>query len=322
MNFVLAIIVFAVLNSAYGIIGLIGIGPAPVMHVVSVERGSRAEALGVAPGTRWVGLNDEPLSTWEALSGALKKAPVPIVSLETPAGDTLSLTLEPELADLHTFGVEWEAGTVVGNLVPLEPASIAGLQVGDRVVSVAGTPVTTWTELSMLIRRRPGEGVVLEIERDDVRRTFTVVPSVQVEQDGLGDGARLSFGAAVVTSVLQTWDVTVKIVRFIEGLVTRAISPKYLAGPVGIFQLAGDAVHRGLAPYLYLIAMLSANLGLINLLPLAVLDGGHLVFFAFEGIARRRPSPKQQGIIQQVGMIVLISLMLMVTFIDLQRILL
>jgi len=92
-----------------------------------------------------------------------------------------------------------------------------------------------------------------------------------------------------------------------------------MAGPVGIFQMSGIAAQQGIATYLAFLAVLSANLAVVNLLPLAVLDGGHLVFFAFEAATGKRPSAKQQGFMQQVGIVMLLLMLVMVTVNDLSR---
>ena len=319
MNFILAVVIFAYLNHQYGVIGRIGIGPALDMRVASVAPGSRADSLGVLPGSLWVGVNEHPITTWEALGEVLQEDEHVVLMLARPTGDTLRIPLEPKLANLYEFGATWETGPVVGSLIPLEPAGEAGLRVGDRILSVNGEPVSTWTEMSRLIRRYPGQEVMLTIERSGARRVVGLTPAVEIASEGTEGGVRLSIGPAITTAVVQTWVVTVKIVRFFERLVTRAISPKYLAGPIGIFQMAGVAAEKGIATYFLLIANLSADLGFINLLPLALLDGGHLVFFGFEALTRKRPSPRQQGIIQQVSMVLLLALMIFVTLNDLNR---
>ncbi len=321
MNFVLAVLVLAVLNNQYGVIGQIGIAPGPAMSVVSVEPGSVAEQFGVMPGAQWVGINGSPVSDWASIDEAIGDGSPVTMALETPSGDTLNIEMEPELANMESIGIEWQVAPSVAGVIPLEPADVAGMAIGDLVISVAGENVASWSEMSKAIRRRPGLETAIVVRRDGATKSLLLTPVVQVERNGLGDGVRLSPLYALGVGAGQTWDITVKLVKYIKGLVTRAISPEYLAGPIGIFTLTGNAVHKGLAPYVYLIAVLSANLAFINLLPLAVLDGGHLGFFAFEAVTRRRPSARQQGIIQQVGMVILLAMMLAVTIVDLKRML-
>jgi len=319
MNFLLAVVLFAFLDARYGVIGRIGIGPAPDMRVATVKPDSRADRLGIVPGTAWVGIDNHPITTWDEIAQIVERDSTPTLALATPKGDTVRVTLHGGLRELDTFGVQWESSPTVGSVIPLEPANEAGLRVGDRVLAVDGTPVATWTDMSRLIRRSPGKPLLLDVRRDDIVHVIEVTPSVEIATEEVEGGVRLPILAAVGTGFAQTWTVTVKVVRFIERLATRAISPKYLAGPIGIFKMTEAAAAQGPATYLVLIALLSAQLGFINLLPLAVLDGGQLVMLAFEGISGRRPTVRQQEVIQRVGMALLLGLMVMVTIIDLGR---
>lgn len=319
MNFVLAVVMFSWLNMSHGIVGLIGIGPSPRMHAEAVQVGSRADSLGVLPGAQWVSVNGHTLTTWESLGTVLEGVQHVTIELENPSGQIVTISLRKDMSDLHDFGATWETEAVVGTLIPLEPASEAGLRVGDRVLSVNGQPVETWTDMSALVRRNPKRPVTLEVEREGRRSFIEITPSAEIATDHAQDGVRLPFLSAVAMGTEQTWIVTVKILRFLERVISGVLSPKYLAGPVGIFQMTEAAAQRGLGTYLVLVATLSANLGFINLLPLLVLDGGHLVLLGFEALSGKRPSPRQQGIMQHVGIVFLISLMIMVTIIDLGR---
>jgi len=319
MNFILAVVMFTWLNMHYGIVGRIGIGPAPEMRVKTVEAGSRADSLGVKPGAKWVSVNGQLLTTWEALAKELKDAEQVTIELASPSGRTLTVAVKHDLSDLYEFGVTWETDAVVGTLIPLEPAGEAGVRLGDRILSVDGEAVDSWTAMSALVRRSPDRPVTLEVEREGRRRFIEVTPSMEIAAEQPEDGVRLPPFSALQTGIRQTWIVTVKIVRFIERVISGVLSPKYLAGPVGILHMTEVAAQRGLATYLVLVATLSANLGFINLLPLLVLDGGHLAILGFEGLTGKRPSARQQGIMQHVGIVFLVGLMIMVTIIDLER---
>ncbi len=289
------------------------------MRVKTVEAGSRADSLGVQPGAKWVSVNGQLLTTWEALGEELKDAQQVTIELASPSGRTLTVAVKHDLSDLYEFGVTWETDAVVGTLIPLEPAGEAGVRLGDRILSVDGEAVDSWTAMSALVRRSPDRPVTLEVEREGRRRFVEVTPSMEIAAEGPEDGLRLPPFSALQTGIRQTWIVTVKIVRFIERVISGVLSPKYLAGPVGILHMTEVAAQKGLATYLVLVATLSANLGFINLLPLLVLDGGHLAILGFEGLTGKRPSARQQGIMQHVGIVFLVGLMIMVTIIDLER---
>lgn len=319
MNIALAIVLFAGLNATYGVIGRIGIGPSPAMYATRIESQSLADSLGLVAGTVPVSIAGIPFVSWDAFESIVEKEGELPVVFALPTHDTLSVQLENGFATLYSMGVTWEPHAEIGALVPLEPAAKAALRVGDRVVSVNGEYVANWTEMSALIRQNPGRELRLAVEREGSQLTCFVTPSVEIATFGVEDGIRLGLVSAVGTAFSQTWNVSKKIIIFIKQLITRAISPKYLAGPVGIFQMTGMAAKHGLATYFAFLALLSANLAVVNLLPLAVLDGGHLVFFAYEGITGKRPSAKQQGVMQQIGVVILFSLLIMVTIIDLGR---
>jgi len=324
MNFVLAVVIFTGLNMVAGVIGRIGIAPGPDLTVSKVVADSRADSLGIMAGMRWVSINGVVPSSWEAVDTALKVSGSPILGLAAPGlaeSDTLMVTMSTGITDLHTFGVTWETGPVVGALIPLQPASEAGMKEGDRVVEIDRVPVESWSAMSREIRKHPGETISISILRDSEERYIEITPSVEMAVRGGTGGRKLSLFPAIGTAFGQVWYTVTKIVEFLERLVTGAISAKYVAGPIGIFQMTGAAARQGAGSYLWFIAFLSTQLGFINLLPLAVLDGGHLVFFAFEGLTGRKPSPKQQGVIQQVGFFLLMALMVMVTIVDLERLL-
>ena len=324
MNFVLAVAVFAGLNMTNGVTGRIGIAPQGIgdgayMRVGAVEPSSAADSAGIAAGATWMSVNGVAATSWGAVDSAIVPGGSVVIGLVSADGTSQTLTLPGGLTDLHQAGITWQIDPVVGFVIPLEPADEAGLAQGDRILAVAGTPVTTWEEMSAEIRTRPGERIALRYSRGGAETTVAVTPGVEFAVDGGHEGEKLPFFTAVVVSVEQLWTVVGKMVRFLEQLVTGAISPKFVAGPIGIFQMSGAAAERGLASFVYFVAFLSAQLGFINLLPLAVLDGGHLVFFAYEAITRRRPSPKQQGAIQQIGMVILLGFMVFVTVMDIQR---
>ena len=326
MNFVLAAMVFAVLNMTNGVIGRIGIAPQVIgqgstMWAGSIEPGTFADSMNVAPGDRWAAINGSELSSWSVVDSIASNDSLITVTLVSVTGETRNITLRNGISDLYQIGIKWDIDPVVGFAIPLEPAAGIELSAGARVLSVDGIPVNTWEEMSELIRVRPGVSIPIQFQDETGEHSRHLTPSTEFAVDTPYDGLQLPLFSAITTSIGQTWDVVFKMVRFLESLVTGAISPKFVAGPIGIFQMTGAAAERGFASYIYFIAFLSAQLGFINLLPLAVLDGGHLVFFAFEAIAGRRPSARQQGMIQQVGMMLLLGLMVFVTFMDVQRLL-
>lgn len=256
-------------------------------------------------------------------------AGLPPVNLEEPR--TLALTL-PEARDERVRAyqaVEFWLDPVVGTVTPGSPAARSGLQGGDRVVAVDGIPVDRWFPFTRLVRERPGAAVTLEVLRDGERRTLELVPETITETDPLtGETvtigrigvlpvpaptawARLSPGEAIVYGAQQTWGLTVFIVDFLGQLVTGRASPRNLGSIVTIGEASGQAAAEGLPIFLSFMALLSINLAILNLLPIPILDGGHLVFLALEAIRGRPVSVEQRMRWSQVGFFVLIGIMVL-----------
>jgi regulator of sigma E protease len=227
----------------------------------------------------------------------------------------------------------------VGDLTPGMPAAAAGIAVGDRVVEVEGRPVEDYVKFVDLIRGRPGEPTRLAVMRDGKRLEFTLVPKPEVE-DGrtvgkIGLGAALGDGggfpaemktverygplAAIGPSVRETWDKSALTVRFLWRMVTGDVSTKNISGPINIAQYAGITATEGFSYYLGFLALVSISLGVLNLLPVPVLDGGQIAFQFLE-MAKGAPlSMRAQLLGQKVGIALLVLLMGFAFYNDLSR---
>jgi regulator of sigma E protease len=180
------------------------------------------------------------------------------------------------------------------------PAARAGLKAGDRIVAIRGEPIEHWQQLAEHIRGAGGESLRLRVERENVIRTFRVTPQVQSTENIFGEEVRVarigieaakdvayrdlgplqSMGAAA----LQTWRVVKLTFLGLVKIIERAVPLKSLGGPILIAQLVGEQAQQGLVDVLGLAALISVNLGILNLLPVPVLDGGHLLFFGLETV--------------------------------------
>lgn len=204
------------------------------------------------------------------------------------------------------------------------PAARGNLQSGDKVLSVNGHAVKTWTDLPKEIRPNPGKTLELEIERKGVRQRLKVVPEKTREGHGqigiaqarepmpLWTAAR---GSIVYPAQFAAYTV-VDLARIVTG--KKKISMSDLAGPVGIVGETGKAAKRGAGSFLLLLGTLSTFLGVFNLLPFPGLDGGRLVFFAYEAIARRKPNAKIEAQIHAMGLAMLLLLIAVVTVFDIR----
>jgi regulator of sigma E protease len=226
---------------------------------------------------------------------------------------------------------------VVGEVQDGMPAQEAGIRPGDRVLSIGGEPVTRWEELAALIKGSSGGSLEIEILRDPTTHLVKVVPRPVSSQNLFGEriekyvigitasGAvsvqRLNLFQAASRGVLETWQIGKLTVLAIGKIVAGTLSAKTLGGPIMIAQLAGQQAEAGIINLIFFIALLSVNLGIINLLPIPVLDGGHLLFFLIEAVSRRPINLKMREVAQQVGIFLLVLLMIFVFYNDIARIL-
>ena len=225
----------------------------------------------------------------------------------------------------------------VGEVQEGMPAHEAGICPGDRVVSIDGNPVTRWEEMADLIKQSSGRPLSIEVLRDDRTVLVKVTPKQLSSQNLFGEqiekyvigitasGAvtvqKLNIFQSAAYGVSQAWQVAELTVLAIGKIIAGTLSAKNLGGPIMIAQLAGQQAEAGIINFIFFIALLSVNLGIINLLPIPVLDGGHLLFFLIEAVTRRPLNHKMREVAQQVGIFVLILLMIFVFYNDIARIL-
>lgn len=221
---------------------------------------------------------------------------------------------------------------VVGEIVPHSAAADAGIRPGDRIVSIAGRPTPTFNDVANVVLLRPDETVAVEIEREGAVRELRVklhsdmltVPTGGKMRAGvLGVRSTTTIGdpvpiyRALPMAVDQTARLTRSIVDGIVQLARGQVSPKQLGGPITIARVAGQGAELGLFPFIGLLAFLSINLGFINLLPVPLLDGGHLFFYTVEAVQRRPVSAKALDWAFRGGLAVILTLMVFVTINDL-----
>jgi regulator of sigma E protease len=206
-------------------------------------------------------------------------------------------------------------------------AEKAGLKTGDVVVSVNGQPITFSYQLKEAIAKHPDEQITLKLLRDGQPLTIAATPAKNGKEGLLGIGIgdetikiKPGVAEAIKISVEKNVEYAGLIFQTLWGLATRETSPKQLMGPVAIAQLSGESAQMGLIAMLTLMASLSLNLGLLNLMPIPVLDGGHIFIMALEGIARRDFSVRVKEKMLLAGFVVILMLMVTVIYNDLTRI--
>ena len=299
--------------------------------VGAVAAGSPAERGGVRPGDRIVRVAGRTVSTWEQLSmaiGTKARREVPIEVARNDQAITLSVTPDAQTKyEIGDIGVFPDVHPSIGQVIAGEAAEKGGLKAGDMVVSFNGQTINYGAQLTDAISKHPNETVVFGVQRGDVHQDVRVRPILQGKKGRVGISildefktVQLGPVAAARMSLQRNYEFGGLIFQTLVGLLTRETSPRQLMGPVAIAQLSGESAALGWIALFSLMASISLNLGILNLLPIPVLDGGHIFIMALEGLARRDFSTKVKEAMLMAGFAVLMMLMVTVIYNDLTRI--
>lgn len=241
------------------------------------------------------------------------------------AGSTMNFLLAVVLFILTYMVLGLPADyNIIGGVEPGKPAAVAGLQSGDRVLAINNIQVDSWTKMVELINSHPETEISLLVEREGRQEKF-VVTTIKDPQSGVGligispSWERQGFWRSINMGFRQSVNITVLIVVSLVQMLTGQIQAD-VVGPVGIVQLVGEAATFGLANLMIFTAVLSVNLGLINLLPIPALDGSRLVFLSIEGIRGRPIGPEKENFIHLIGLALLFGLLIVITYQDIMRI--
>jgi regulator of sigma E protease len=216
-------------------------------------------------------------------------------------------------------GVQYLDRSTIGNVLPGTPAESAGLQEGDEIAAINGEPVEKWEEVVRVIEKHPGEELVLLVRRDGMIKEFTLIaePSPESGKGKIGITPlvqKYQFRRALGSSFEQFGMIIASIFQVFTGQV-----PLDITGPVGIVITIGAVARTGIVNLLWLTALISISLGLVNLLPIPALDGGRLLFILIEALRGRPIDPEKEGMVHFIGFALLLLLILLVTYNDLLR---
>jgi regulator of sigma E protease len=223
----------------------------------------------------------------------------------------------------------------IGEVQKESAAAAAGIINGDKIISIEGKAIAHWDDLRPLIAEGKGKETEIIVLRGAERKYFRIKPKITKSKNIFGEEIstyligispagkviteRKNPWQALIAACDKTWEISkltvIAVVKMLEG----TISPRTLGGPIFIAQVAGAQVKEGIIPFILFMALLSINLGVINLFPIPVLDGGHIMFYAVELITRREISIKVKETAQQIGFALLVMLMIFVVIIDIER---
>jgi regulator of sigma E protease len=345
-NFLFAILAYSILN----LVGTEGIRPV----VGKVAENSLAQQAGFRQGDEFIAIDDHKVQSWDQrrlylYSRALDRAAVTF-TVRDPEGLKQERVLDLSslsAADVGAGLLERQVGLfpslpelepVIGTLDERGAAAQAGLQVGDRVIAIDGYPVKTWQDMVKTVSARPDVSLHLRVERNGVTQEFSVTPQ-PAESAGqrigrIGVGVRIpelpadmrvmvrhAPLSALAEGAETTWHMSALTLKMLVKMLKLEISTKTISGPLTIAQYAGASAQIGLDRFVLFLAVVSISLGVLNLLPIPVLDGGHLLIYLIEGIQGRPLSERVLHWGQQIGIALLMALMALAFYNDFMRLL-
>jgi regulator of sigma E protease len=319
-----------------------------------VEKNSAAMKAGLRINDRIVSIDGAKIDSWYDINEAVDASEGKTLNIGVLHDEILvNIPVAPELKhgndilgdeisfyDLRISGFP-ELKPVISDVNPGFPAEKAGLKKGDQIESINGIPVESWRQMQSIISSSGGVELTLSVKRDDDVFKVSLTPKLVSKKTPLGKKEdryligisarqvtpseedrvtkRLNPIEAAVKSIQRTYFVCALTVKSVVKIITGSIPKDNLGGPIMIAKLAGEQAEQGIDKLVQFIAFISINLAILNVLPIPVLDGGHLLFFFIEMIIRRPVNIKVREIAQQAGIFILIMLMILVFYNDIMR---
>ena len=294
--------------------------------VGAVDPGSPAEKAGIVPGDEIVSIDGQPLPSWEEAQYHIVLRPDTSLALHIRRGaDERDVSVRSEATSAEQIGTIGVHPLVrAGQVLPDQPAEAAGLLTDDAIMAIDGQPLRSFSEIPPIVGASGGKAMTFRIWREGQIFDLSITARDSGAGPKIGVGAKTvlkKFGpaGALAEALRWTWEMTRQTFDVVGRLVTARLSPKTMMGPLGIAQASGDAARGGAGSLLFLVAVISLQVGILNLFPLAPLDGGHLAILAVEGVARRDLTPTIKGWIMNAGAAVIFLLIGLVLYSDISK---
>jgi regulator of sigma E protease len=290
--------------------------------VGAIEPGSPAEAAGVQPGDEILAIDEKRPSTWEGAQYAILLRPDTRLSLRVRrGGEEREFDLRSESRGSEKSGYIGVSPLVrVGSVLPGQPAAAAGLQKDDAILAIGGKSVAAFEDIPRILAEARGQSLAFRVLRDGALVELAVTPRdgrIGVERKTVLK--KFGLGGALAEAFRFSWTMTTLTFETLGRLVTAQISPKAMMGPLGIAQASGNAARGGAASLFFLVAIISLQVGILNLFPLAPLDGGHMAILVGEGLIRRDFNLTVKAWIMNAGAAALFLLIGLVLYSDLSK---
>ena len=335
--FALAIYVFVYMIGVETIGSVIG----------TVKENSPALEAGLQTGDKIISVNNKPIRFWSQLQKKVYHSPGEKLDfqIERLNKGIINLEIIPTTEEIKNLFGDTEQVGLIG-ITPLantityikkeSAAEKAGLQLNDRIIAVQNINIFGWSDLRPAAVDKPGELLTFKIQRNDTEILIPLTPTpktikgpdgndLKIGEIGIGMSGLMvleQYGliGSVSRAIKETWEMTSLIAISVQKMLFGSIPADQIGGPILIFQIYGEQAEQGFNEFIRLTALLSINLGLINLLPIPILDGGHILFFLIEIIKGRPVSERNRELAQQVGFFMLISLMVFAFYNDIARV--
>lgn len=304
--------------------------PTAISKVVGVVPDSPAQVAGFMPGDIIDKVDGKDLDVWELVSDYVEEHPGKKIDFLVRRDHTAShIEAVPENRNGKGY-LGLSGSVIVAAVMEHSPADKAGIKTKDHIIAVNGQKVGSWGAMSDIVKANPGKSLSFTVDREGRTLDFKVVPVLdpkeKVGKMGVQMGAEskdVAYGPieSLGMSVNKTLQMTSMTVGFIVKLVSGKEDASQMGGPVAIVQLSGRQARQGFADFVIFMALLSVNLGIMNLFPIPILDGGHLFFFGIEAVMGKPLDMKKREMAQQVGLFLLIALMVFVFYNDIMRLL-